>query len=555
MIDVEKALTSKFPGLFHEKEVNQFLTEHKNLKGFAFIEKVLEYFNFSYSVSNIDKENIPATGKVVIIANHPLGGLDALSLIQLIGEVRKDVKIVANDILMHIDPIKELLLPVDNMTGGNASKEGFKRIIGALNNEEAVIVFPSGEVSRVRPTGIKDTRWKNGFLRFATKTNAPILPIFIHARNSSLFYTISMIYKPLASLLLPQEMFNKHNKRISFRVGEPIPIRNIDSINIINKRNQVKLVKRHLYQVSRGKRPVFTTEKVVGHPEDPKAIKRELADCELLGATSDQKKIYLFDDFSDSAVMREIGRLREITFRKVGEGTGKKRDTDKYDRYYRHLVLWDDEELEIVGAYRIGESDTIFQEYGVEGFYTHTLFEFGEGFTPYLSDSIELGRSFVQPKYWGSRALDYLWQGIGAYLKSRPNVRYMFGPVSISHTFPKLAKDLLIYFYMTYFGGKEGMVTHKNRYMLSRQELEEYRQIIKGDDYTGDFRTLKQHLAHLGVTVPTLYKQYSELCEPGGVTFLDFGVDVDFENCVDGFILVYVEKVKEQKRKRYMGEE
>jgi len=136
-----------------------------------------------------------------------------------------------------------------------------------------------------------------------------------------------------------------------------------------------------------------------------------------------------------------------------------------------------------------------------------------------------------------------------------PQYCKLFGPVSISHTFPKLAKDLLIYFYMTYFGGKEGMVTHKNRYMLSRQELEEYRQIIKGDDYTGDFRTLKQHLAHLGVTVPTLYKQYSELCEPGGVTFLDFGVDVDFENCVDGFILVYVEKVKEQKRKRYMGEE
>ncbi|MFP4485852.1 MAG: lysophospholipid acyltransferase family protein [Campylobacterales bacterium] len=569
MIDIEKVLKSQYPSisnlpnfaensiyfslkkLFYQNEINEFLEKNSNSTGMDFIRKVLEHFNFGYSVSNKDIENIPSEGKVVIIANHPLGALDSFALLDLVTSVRSDVRIVANSVLMNIEPISPLLLPVDNLTGA-ISKASFKNIVRALDNEEAVIFFPSGEVSRVRPTGIKDTTWRSGFLHLAKKTNSPILPIFINARNSWLFYAISMIYKNAATLLLAREMFNKKDKTISFNVGELVPQNSI-SLKSLNTKTEINLLKKHLYKVSKGKKGVFTTQKCIAHQEDRQKLKKELSECELLGKTSDGKKIYLADYDKDSSIIRELGRLREYSFRKVGEGTGKKRDIDKYDVYYRHLVLWDEDELEIVGAYRLGESDTIMQmDEGKDSFYTSSLFDLNDSFEPYLSNSIELGRSFVQPKYWGSRALDYLWFGIGAYIRTRPNLKYMFGPVSMSASYPKLARNLLIFFYKNYFGSDDDIVVSKNRYIMTKKEIDECRNIFSCDDYVADFKVLKQTLSNMNISVPTLYRQYSELCEEGGVKFLDFGEDKDFENCIDGFLLLEVEKIKDSKRKRYM---
>ncbi len=571
MIDVQETLLKSYPvffsrmpkffktvfistlrRLFHEKEINSFLAKNSDLSGIAFIEKVLEHFNFEYRVSNKEIENIPSSGKVVIISNHPLGGLDSLALLLLIYSVRKDVKILANEILMAIEPISELLLPVDNMSN-KSTKESIKTIIKSLNNEEALIIFPAGEVSRVRPTGIKDTKWKSGFLRFAKKSNAPILPVFINARNSSLFYFVSMLYKRAAALFLVHEMFNKNNKTINIKVGELIPIEAISSTGL-NDKMQITLLKKHLYKISKNKRGIFLTQKCISHPEDRKELKKELNSSKLLGETNDGKKIYLCEYKKDSALIREIGRLREFTFRKVGEGSGKKRDIDSYDIYYKHLVLWDEDELELVGAYRLGVSNEIMElECGHEGFYTASLFSFHEDFFPYLRDSIELGRSFVQPKYWGSRALDYLWFGIGAYLKEHTNIKYMFGPVSLSASYPKMARELIVYFYSKYFGEDDLIVTSKNRFILTKQEQSECGNILNSGNYIDDFRILKKHLSHMGITIPTLYKQYSELCDNRGVRFLDFGVDPDFENCIDGFILVEVNKIKEIKRNRYIN--
>ena len=147
--------------------------------------------------------------------------------------------------------------------------------------------------------------------------------------------------------------------------------------------------------------------------------------------------------------MREIGRLREIAFRAVGEGSGNRRDVDPYDRYYEHLILWDVEDLEIVGAYRLGNTSQMLE--AEQALYTQSLFNYTEQMTPYFDNGLELGRSFVQPKYWGKRSLDYLWYGIGAYLKKHPKIRYLFGPVTLSNSMPKAAKDLLVYFYKLHF--------------------------------------------------------------------------------------------------------
>ncbi|MGE4383003.1 MAG: lysophospholipid acyltransferase family protein [Arcobacter sp.] len=570
MIDIQKEIEKKFPkikekenflkkSLFkiakkivHEDSINQFLSQNSHLKGFEFVDAVLDYFDFDYTASSNDFQNIPTSGKVVIIANHPLGGLDALCLLRLISQVRKDVKIVANDFLAGFEALNSLLIPIDNYKI-RQSKNDIKKIYEALNNEEAVIIFPAGEVSRATTKGIKDPVWNKGFLSFAQNTNSPILPIFLDAKNSKTFYTISVINKTFSTLLLSHEMFKKKSKRINIKIGQIIPNENITPKGI-DKKFLLNLYRKHLYSLKKGKKSFFETQSAIAHPVSRIDLLNELKKSKLIGQTSDGKKIYLYDYTEDSIVLKELGRLREISFRKVGEGVNKKRDTDKYDIYYQHIILWDENELEIVGSYRVGNSDFIFKNIGIKGFYSNNLFKYNEEFVPYLQNSIELGRSFVQPKYWGTRALDYLWYGIGAYLKNNPNIKYMFGPVSISANFPSVAKDMMIFYYSYYYGSKEVLVEAKTPYQYSNK-LNEIKELFDLNDKKKDFKFLKSALSNIGVSVPTLYKQYSEIAEEGGVKFLDFNIDKDFGDCVDGFILVEVEKIKESAKQRYIEKE
>ena len=570
MIDIEQILTDKYPSLrnaplrpfarplfgafrllFHEREINQFLEQHQELDGQTFIEQVLDHFSFSYAISHRDKQNIPASGRVVIVANHPLGALDALALIQLIHEIRPDVKVVANELLTHLRPLRNLLLAVDNL-GGASQKEQIRAIQSALSAEQAVIFFPAGEVSRIRPNGVRDGKWNSGFLRFARRTNSPVLPVYIKARNSSLFYSASILYKPLAALLLVQEMFAQRARTIAIRVGELIPN---DSLRRpeINLQTQVRMVKKQVYRVGKGKRGVFVTERAIAHPQSRQLLKSELKRAQELGSTRDDKAIYLVEHAADSAIMKEIGRLRELSFRKVGEGSGQHRDLDAYDRHYRHLVLWDNDQLEIVGAYRIGEAETILADKGLEGLYTHTLFDLGQQFRPLLNNALELGRSFVQPRYWGSRALDYLWQGIGAYLRHNPHIQRLYGPVSISQNYPKAARDMLVYYYTTHYGNPQIQITPRQPYPLDQAAIDECRALIPGRDAEEEFKAMRDYLHAFGHSVPTLYKQYTDVYEVGGAQFLAFNVDPDFSNCIDGLICADLALLKESKRRRYIG--
>lgn len=567
MIDVEKEIKKKFPNIdssflkkslvkvakkiVHEDSINSFLDSNAHLKGFEFIDAVLDYFDFDYTVSSNDIQNIPATGKVVIIANHPLGGLDALCLLKLIGMVRTDIKIVANDFLAGIDALNSLFIPIDNFKF-RQSKKDIKAIYEALNNEEAIIIFPAGEVSRASAKGIKDPAWNKGFLNFAQHSNAPILPILIDGKNSKVFYTMSIINKTFSTLLLSNEMFKKQSKNINMKIGEIIPNENILPKGL-SKKYILSLYKKHLYSLKKGKKSFFITQKAIAHPQKRKDLIEELKQSKLIGKTKDGKKIYLYDYKEDSIVLKELGRLRELSFRKVGEGVNKKRDTDKYDIYYQHIILWDEEELEIVGSYRIGNGDFINKNLGVKGFYSSNLFKYHNEMVPHLNDAIELGRSFVQPKYWGTRALDYLWYGIGAYLKQNPHIKYMFGPVSMSASFPKVAKDMMIFYYSHYYQSKKSLVSPKLPYQYSN-DISSLRELFGLEDKKKDFKILKSSLNSIGVAVPTLYKQYTELCEEGGIAFHGFNIDENFSDCVDGFIMVEIDKIKAAQRKRYIGE-
>jgi len=568
MINVQQTVIAKFPSIdklpplvkkplfgairkvIHENDINYFLEQNRSLGPYGFIESVLDYFQFSYKIYQNQIENIPKTGRVVIIANHPLGALDALSLIDMIKNVRTDIKVVANNMLSSIKQLKPLLIEVDAFDG-KIPKKSAQEIYQSLEKEEIVIIFPSGEVSRIRPNGIKDIKWHKGFLRFATKTQAPILPIYIKAKNSTLFYTISSINKALSSSLLPHEMFHQKNKTLEFKIGELIPYNSYATLPMDTK-TSIKLFRKHLYRIAKNKKPIFTTQTCIAHPEERQLLKEELKKAELLGRTNDGKYIYLYEFESESFLMREIGRLRELTFRKVEEGTGKKRDLDEYDNYYKHIILWDEERLEIVGSYRIAESNFVYKHYGVDGFYSNTLFRFQDEFKQYLQNSIELGRSFVQPKYWGSRALDYLWQGIGAYLYKNPHIRYMFGAVTLSSALPKHAQNLIVYYYSKYYGRYSKSLNPTQPFVINSNDKKELEEIFQANDIKQDFMTLRSQLKYYNVSIPTLYKHYTELCEKDGISFMGFNIDRSFNDCIDGFILIDISKIKAKKRDRYI---
>ncbi len=563
-LSVESYLSHHFPAikdlpgvvpflkrLFHENRINDFLKEHANDDAFGFAEAVVDHMALKVVVDKKELARIPSSGRAIVVANHPLGALDAMALVDLIKDVRKDIKILANDFLWAFENLRDILIPVNNMEG-RVSKGSLNRIYEALENEELVIIFPSGEVSRVGVTGIKDGRWMPGFYKFAARTRAPIVPVFIDAKNSPLFYTISAINKNVATVLLPHEMMRYENRAIGFKIGRQIPY---DSYTIpsLGAKESVKLLRKHFYRVAKGKKPIFKTVGEIALPEPRSELKEALRSAVELGKTFDNKKILLYESDKKDVVFREIGRLREISFRSVGEGSGKKRDIDDFDFIYSHLIIWDEEELEIAGAYRIGICSQIVPSFGKEGLYTSTLFDFDMRFNPVIEQGIELGRSFVQPKYWNSRALDYLWQGIGAYVRMNPSVRYLFGPVSLSASYSEQAKALIVSFYKLYFGAKEPYVKHKTPYRPGKFATKMAEDIFKHCDYKMGMRVLKERLNMMGYSVPTLYKQYTEVTEEGGSLFMDFGIDREFNDCIDGFIVVDLHKLKPTKRKRYIG--
>lgn len=569
MISVERSFYERFPRLAEgrprelarpviellrrvacEERINAFLAETKGLVGFAFVERAIELLQLRYSVANTDRENIPVEGRVVIVANHPLGALDALALIHLVGSVRRDVKVLANDLLMQFTQLKPLLLPLP-VFGGGSAHGGARAAYRALESDEALIVFPAGEVSRMRAAGVRDATWSPGFVRLALKTGAPVVPVHIAAQNSPVFYGVSMLAKPLSSLLLPREMFGAARARIELQVGENVPAAALTQ-STQQPQRIAQQMRTHVYRLPRRRPTVFPTSTAIAHPEPALAVRRALREAERLGETRDGKQILLLDAHADNPALREIGRLRELAFRRVGEGTGARRDLDRYDLHYRHIVLWDEQALTIAGAYRLGEAGPILRERGPAGLYSASLFDYAPAANDFLDGAVELGRSFVQPAYWGSRSLDYLWQGIGAYLRCRP-VRHLIGPVSLSAALPLAAREWIVHYHRHYFGDPERLAVARNPFVVSAQVEAEASAAWSGRTQAEALAHLRTRLDSMGAQLPVLYKQYADVCEPDGVRFLAFGVDPAFGGCVDGLVRLDLTRLRPAKRSRYLG--
>jgi len=535
-------------------EIGEFLARNGSRRDFEFIAAALGFLQADYRVDPQALASIPASGRLLIVANHPSGALDALALLDAVGRVRRDVKIVANDVLSLLEPLSGLLLPV-RVFGGRAGAESLRAIDQALAAERCVIVFPAGEVSRLGLRGVRDSRWRQGFVRFARNSGAPVQPIRIVARNSALFYGASALYRPAATALLAREMFSR--RRLELRIG---PMLQLDP-----ERENAQLlqeVRRALYALGR-RRDTQSSPESLPAPTAPAVLAEAVAATELLGSTGDGKEIRLARlahgaELSRDPLMRELGRLRELTFRTVGEGTGRARDLDAWDAHYDHILVWDAQATKIAGAYRVARGARVLARQGLSGLYTASLFRYADEALPRIAQGMELGRSFVAPDYWGSRSLDYLWQGIGAYLRRYPQVRYLYGAVSISAALPLPAREQLVAYYSHFYGagrfhgadawsGDSAVATSLRpfRYFAAPPSF--------GDmDADTAFGVLKGNLSAHGASVPMLYKQYTELCEPGGARFLAFGVDPAFSDSIDGLIEIDLHTILPKKRQRYL---
>ena len=518
-----------------------FLAGHAHLRGFDFLDAALDYLDLRYVVDQVESRRVPASGRLLIVANHPSGALDALALLHFVGGVRRDVRIVANDFLTSIEPLNELFLPV-RILGGKPGADSLRAIEQALEAEQCVIVFPAGEVSRLGPRGIRDTRWRKGFLRFARDTGAPVLPVRIQARNSALFYGASALFKPAGTALLAREMFKRAQRRVGLRIGQPMQVEAGGDAEA-----QVARVREALYAI--GRRPEADAEgaEPLVAAVAAEVLEREVAALPVLGRTGDGKEIRVGRIAVASPLLREIGRLREYTFRRVGEGTGRRLDVDAFDAHYEHIVLWDAPARRIAGAYRVARGAQVLAEHGLRGLYTAGLFRYRDEALPRIAEGMELGRSFVAPEYWGGRSIDYLWQGIGAFLRAHPRVRYLFGAVSISAALPLAAREQVVAYYSRYYGAQADEATSLRpfAYLAAPPDFGE----LDGDTAFG---VLRQNLDALGAAVPMLYKQYTELCEPGGARFLAFGVDPAFGDSIDGLIEVDLQRIRPKKRARYL---
>lgn len=566
MLNVKTALEGRFPHfferhtkigpvllrfmqfLFHESRIQQFEREHPYARGLEFVEKVLLFFDFSLRTRDRERARIPSEGPVVIVANHPIGSLDGLALLNLIAGVRPDVKVVANDLLLAIEPLQSLLLPVNNMDG-NTPKANLKRIKEHLKSDGALIIFPAGEVSRFGPQGVRDGQWQSGFLKMAASAKAPILPIFVAARNSVFFYSLSFLAKPLATLWLVREMFKQCHRTVDARIGHLIPFEHYDRVE--SKKITAQRLKRHVYGLARNRKPLFQGEETVAPPENRHLLAQEMVRCELLGSTPRGREVRLYRAQAGDCILRELGRLRELSFRAIGEGSGLPRDIDRYDYHYDHLLLWSPVDKEIVGGYRVADVASVLKEQGLDGLYTSTLFDLDDLRPRTLKRSLELGRSFIQYRYRDRHALDELWSGIGAYISQRPSLRCLFGPVSMSRDLGKTGLESVVGFYRHYFPALWPEV----RGLTPFGSLVSHEGNLNGPftgDYAADFKTLRQELKKAGRTLPPLYKYYTEVAEQGGVGFSDFNIDPAFKDCVDGFVVVDLRLLKQSRKKRYL---
>lgn len=554
-----KVLAPALMTLLKLNKVNKLYAQLNTNNAVEFIEKILELLNISFEVDEHELKNIPATGAFIAVSNHPYGGIDGLILTLLMLRQRPDSKIVANYLLNNIEPLKEHIIsvnPFEQFGNSKISVSGIKNLLNHLAHEKPTAIFPAGEVSALKLNKFKisDKPWSNHIAKIAKKSQVPVLPVYFAGHNSIAFNLLGLLNPQLRTLKLPSELFNK-KQTIKVKIGKPISPKNYNQ-----QKDLTKYFRAKTYALSSGlvqPKPLEKTFQRLKYLKKPKPIvsaaPHELLLSEITLLEKNNKCIYNYGNFKIfiasapemPTILHEIGRLREITFRNVGEGTNRKIDLDEFDEFYLHLFVWDTIENAIVGSYRIGEGDRIYRAFGRKGFYLSQLFKIKKSFSPILFTSIELGRSFVAINYQKKPlSLMLLWKGIHEYLKlNQHRFKYMIGPVSISNSYTQLSKELMVAHLNKFYAAGEfkAWVEPKKKFKIkSKGEIKNFIKLTENSD----LKQLDLQIAEIEKDhsrMPVLLKKYIKL----GGKFVTFNIDPKFNNSLDAFLVVKINEIPE----------
>jgi putative hemolysin len=530
-------------------------------------DRLLTRLRVSYRVSERDLAHVPRSGATIVVANHPCGMLEGALFASVLKRIRPDTKILANELLAGIPELEELVIPVDVFQrGARGNVSAVSRCVEHLRGGGLLVVFPAGAVAHFqwRRRSVADPEWQPGVCRMVSLLERQgsavnVVPAHVTGRNSGLFYLAGLLHPRLRTLLLPRELLNKHEATAEIRIGAAVAGNKLLEIagdtertqylrwrsDVLGTRNQFK---------ARTALPLLTRERTKSAAAPADAVDPSVLDAEIdaLGQSSvlaSNGALWAYIATADRVpnVLAEIGRLRELTFRAAGEGSGKASDIDTFDAYYLHLFVWDREQRKIVGAYRLAETDWLARERGVRGLYTASLFHFGEQFLRELGPAIELGRSFVRPEYQrGFAPLLLLWKAIGAWIAAHPQYKTLFGPVSISAAYSAPARELMVSFLERHaaFAGLMRFVKAKNPLRRSDAAV-----VPEAARHIEHLSTAVADLESAEVGVPVLLRHYLKL----GGKLLAFSVDPLFSDALDGLIVVDLTKTPPKLLERYLG--
>lgn len=528
------------------RKINRLYSPSADLKNKEFTEDMLRRYNTTYDVNENEFNSIPKEGPFMLVCNHPFGAIEGIILYDAIAKIRPDFKIMANFILGFIPNLKDVFFsvnPFENNPEFGGSTGGLKASLMQLNEGHGLGVFPAGEVARYHGHSYpEDIDWSPSIAKIVQKTKVPVIPVYFDGNNSHKFYFWAKIYSMFATVRLVKELLNKRNKKIVMKIGKPILPAEVaqyetpEALAAYLKNRSYALQANIVNETKRFRTRVSDP---IDAPFRASSLARELLairEKSLLFTTADFE-CYLADYEDIPHVMHEMGRRREEAFRAIGEGTGKSIDTDNYDTYYKHLILWDTKEQSIAGGYRIGLGNEIYEKYGARGFYVDSLFNIDSKFEPYLKETIELGRSFVSVDYQKDiLPLMLLLKGLMETIMRNPDMNYFIGPVSISSWYPKFYQSLMVYYVTTKHTNEEmSKLFHpKTPFEHNFNKCEIKVLMEKNMESVDKFDRYIMKLSNGDYRMPTLFKKYLKI----NSKFLCFNVDPDFNDTLDGLLLL-----------------
>ncbi|MBZ9627275.1 lysophospholipid acyltransferase family protein [Psychroflexus sp. CAK1W] len=553
-------------------ELNGIYDQYAHLEGLEFINAVLLHLDVQFEIPEKDLKRIPKTGPFVTISNHPLGAIDGLILLKLLLEQRPDYKVVANFLLHRLVPLKPYVMPVnpfESRKDAKSSVSGIKQALSHIQSGSPFGVFPAGEVStHLAGRKVVDKSWSNEAMRLIKKVQVPVIPVYFHAKNSASFYRLAKLNDNLRTAKLPGEMLKQSHRPIRVRIGNSISVKDqnefedlTDYSNFLRRKTYFlanSYEKKNLLEnlPKQIKFPIKRPPKSIADEIDCEALAGEVQDCRdksrrLL--VSNNYEVFIAERKDIPNIVLEIGRLREITFRSVGEGTNKSVDLDKYDDYYQHMFLWDNQAQKLVGAYRMGLGSEIFKNHGIEGFYLNELFRFEPELYKTMSESIEMGRAFITAEYQQKpMPLFLLWKGIVHCTLRYPEHKYLIGGVSISNKFSKFSKSMMIEFMKSnyYDPYMAQYVRPKKEFKVKLKDVDKDFIFDSAKADLSKFDKIIDEIEPGNLRLPVLIKKYIKQ----NAKVVAFNVDPLFNNSVDGLMYIRIEDIPESTVKPVMEE-